>query len=233
MPRQPLEDKLKALSFQNVTAAILSDVSVTAGAGRRIAIIGPNGAGKSTLLSLAAGLEQPEEGKVLLGDRPTVGLTASERRRTIALVWTWSPILAGSLRRALAMGVDGRPDDETIAARARAFGLDGVLDRLGGLDGKVLEAGRNLSAVEIRRVLLTRAALSKPEMLLLDEPDDALDHDGPRLGEQLVSGSGATVLAIIHNLSIARHMDEIWVVENRKIVTIGKPEEVLASLTTE
>lgn len=226
--RKPLADAPQPLRFAGVSAGALKDVEIEAPARRKIAIVGGNGAGKSTLLSLAAGLEQPEKGKVSLGGRAPSSLSAAERRRMIALVGTRSPILAGSLRRALTMGSAEQLGDDAVAAKAEAFGLGDVMERLGGLDGRLSEGGRNLSAGEIRRVLLTRAALSGSRLMLLDEPDDALDVDGPALVERLVRRSDATTLMITHNLALARRMDEIWFVEDGRIVEVGAPEEVFS-----
>ena len=224
---EPLPDAPQTLCFTAVSAGVLQGVDITAAAGRKIAIVGGNGAGKSTLLSLAAGLEQPAEGQVTLGGRAPDGLGAAERRRMISLVGTRSPILAGSLRRALSMGGAKQPDDAAILAEAEAFGLSDVIDRLGGLDGKLSEGGRNLSAGEIRRVLLTRAALSSSRLMLLDEPDDALDVDGPALVERLVRNNGATTLVITHNLATARRMDQLWYVADGRILEAGAPADLL------
>ncbi len=225
-----LENIPQSLSFNGAGAGALSPIDATVPPGRKIALVGPNGAGKSTLLSLAAGLEQPEQGEVLLAGRRTIELSASERRRLISFVGTRSPILAGSLRRALTMGVDGRCDDEVVLRRAESFGLGNVIERLGGLSGKVAEAGRNLSAGEIRRVLLTRAALSGSSLMLLDEPDDALDQHGPALVERLVFDSPATALVITHNKAIAARMDEVWVIEDGQLMAKGPPAAVLPTL---
>lgn len=223
---ETLPDEPPRLSLENVSAAPLKKVSVTAEAGRKIAIVGSNGAGKSTMLTLAAGLEKPARGKIMFGDRPLSSLTNAERRNAIALVGSRSPILSGTLRRALAMGTAKRPDDEEILEAAHRFGLAAVVERLGGLDGKVAEAGRNLSAGEIRRVLLARAALSKPQLLLLDEPDDALDADGPDLVETFVRDSDATTLMITHNMELAEKMDEIWLVADGGVFAVGAAPEV-------
>ncbi len=217
-----------SLCFDDVAAGALADVTAKAEAGRKIAIVGGNGAGKSTLLSLAAGLEQPDAGKVRLGKRAPSSLGAAERRSLITLVGTRSPILAGSLRRALTMGVANRPDDAAITAKAEAFGLGPVLKRLGGLDGRLSEGGRNLSAGEARRVLLTRAALSEARLMLLDEPDDALDADGPMLVDRLIRQNDATTLIITHNLALARKMDEMWFVEDGRLAEVGPPSDLLA-----
>ncbi len=227
--KQPLANQAPRLRFEAVSSGALTDFSVTAEPGRKIAVIGANGAGKSTLLALAAGLELPASGNVTVGDRMATGLSARERRRLIALVGTRSPILAGSLRRALIMGADDRPDDAAILAQAEAFGLAHVIGRLGGLDGKVSEAGRNLSAGEIRRILLARAALSRPGLLLLDEPDDALDQDGPGIVKQLVRHCDATTLVVTHNLDIAASMDEVWVIEDGELIEVGNPADGIVS----
>ena len=224
----PAVEGPQEIRFEDISAGPLNAVSITAGRGRRIALIGGNGAGKSTLLMIAAGLDDPAAGRVYVGDRTVASLSAQERRRVIALVGTRSPILAGSIRRALTMGNQSRPSDETILEAASAFGLSGVIERLGGLDGKVAEAGRNLSAGEGRRVLLTRAYLSGATTLLLDEPDDALDQDGPDLVHTLTGATGATTLIITHNLSLAAQMDELWYFEDGKIVEAGAPADLLA-----
>ncbi|MCG8691197.1 MAG: ABC transporter ATP-binding protein/permease [Minwuiales bacterium] len=224
----PLPDAPQPLSFAGVSSGVLDGIDIEAAAGRKIAIVGGNGSGKSTLIGLAAGLEQPKQGAVALGGRAPSGLGAAERRRAIALVGARSPILAGTLRRALVMGAPKRPDDKTILATAEAFGLGDVIERLGGLGGKVSEGGRNLSAGEARRVLLTRAALAKPTLMLLDEPDDALDAEGPDLVERLVRENDATTLIVTHNLAIARRMDQLWFVEDGRIREAGPPADLLA-----
>ncbi len=222
-----MEDRPQRLSFQAVSAGSLKAVQVDAEPGCKVAIIGGNGAGKSTLLSLAAGLELPLEGKVTLGGRSPAGLTAEERQRMISLIGTRSPILAGSLRRALTMGMAKRPSDEAILAKAQNFGLGEVISRLGGLDGRVSEQGRNLSAGEIRRLYLTRAALSASRLLLLDEADDALDVEGPGLIEALLRQVDCTALVITHNLALARRMDALWYVEDGRVVEAGRPQDLL------
>ena len=238
VPRLTRHSKAKAAALDNVPQSLcfaqastgtVSAIDVIAAPGEKVAIVGPNGAGKSTLLSLAAGLEKPSKGSVTLGGRGIVSLSAVERRKLIALLGTRSPILAGSLRRALTMGFDGDRDDQAIEACAKSFGLGDVIDRLGGLSGKVAEAGRNLSAGEIRRILMTRVALSNPGLMLLDEPDDALDQDGPALVEKLVFDSPATTLIITHNRALAERMDTVWLIENGRLVTAGQPDEVFSA----
>ena len=77
-------------------------------------------------------------------------------------------------------------------------------------------------------MLLTRAALSASRLMLLDEPDDALDADGPDLVERLVQQVDATTLIITHNVALARRMDQLWFMEGGRVLEAGPPAELLA-----
>ncbi|MBA4281570.1 ATP-binding cassette domain-containing protein, partial [Ralstonia sp.] len=222
--QQPLSPPALRLSGAGGQALAGQDLEVQPG--QKVAIVGANGAGKSSLLRLAAGLEAGP-GRVWLDGTDPRNLDAPARRRSIALMSMRSPILAGSLRRALTMGAAQRRSDAEIAAQAQAFGLAAVLQRLGGLDGLLAEGGRNLSAGEARRVLLTRVALSGARLLLLDEPDDTLDPEGVELVARFLRETPATVLVVTHGLALARRMDSLWFVDQGCVVEAGATEAVL------
>ena len=215
------------LDFDHVTAGALRDIRATARPGEKIAIIGGNGAGKSTLLSLAAGLENAATGVVAIDSMDIRTLPQDEKRETIGYLGAHSPILAGSLRRALTLGMEPRPNDEMVESAASRHGLGSVLERLGRLDGRVAEGGRNLSSGEARRVHLVRAILAKPDLLLLDEPDDALDVEGRDRLRRLITESPATTLIVTHDLSLARLADVVWYVEAGRLRATGTPAELL------
>lgn len=225
----PLANEPHSISFENVETEFLTGVDLVVEAGQKVAVMGPNGSGKSTFLALAAGLETALTGQVLIGDHAPSSLSSSDRKRMISFVGSKSPILAGSLRRAMIMGAAQQPSDTRILQAAKSYGLQGVVERLGGLDGHVTEAGRNLSSGEVRRVMLVRAALSGSQVLLLDEPDDTLDIEGAGLVKQLLDGTTATTILITHNTEIARLMDLVLFVIDGQIVQSGLPEEVFGS----
>lgn len=212
------------LRFEMACAPGLRNIDAVAGAGRKIAVVGGNGAGKSTLLALAAGLEQPSAGRITLSGWDVVALRSKERCRLISYLSARSPILAGSLRRALTMGAPQRPSDGVIEACVEAFGLGVVLERLGGLDGVVAEAGRNLSSGETRRLLLARVALSRARLILLDEPDDTLDVSARALVEKLVLETDATTLVATHDHGLARKLDETWSLACGELIGWGTPQ---------
>jgi ABC-type multidrug transport system fused ATPase/permease subunit len=198
-------------------------------AGEKVAVVGPNGSGKSLLLAVAAGLEQPACGEVMLGGTDIRTFGRRERQQRIAFAGPHSPILKGSLRRSLSMGCAHVPDDPTICRQATAAGLGLLLERLGGLDGTVAEGGRNLSSGEVRRILWTRALLSGADLVLLDEPDDALDPAGSEELWRALSDQPATTLVVTHNRALARRMDTIWLVEDGSVVASGPASDLCRS----
>jgi ABC-type multidrug transport system fused ATPase/permease subunit len=183
-----------ALRFEAMTAGPLRCFSARLRRDETALLAGPNGSGKSLLLELAAGLAAPESGRALV-----FGLPPGAARDATLHQGARPVILAGSVRRALALGVSPRPDDAALETAARRFGLGAALERLGGLDGRVAEGGRNLSDGEAARVGLVRLALSPGKLALLDEPDQALDAEGREmLAALLAERQGPALCALRH-----------------------------------
>jgi len=216
------------LTLSKINYGNLRKLSAHAKAGETVAIVGPNGVGKSSLLQLIAGLVEPESGTIFLANSNLRSIMPGQRNRLIALAGPRSPILKGSLRRALTLGITPRPEDQKILLAIEQFGLNAVVQRMGGLDGKVSEQGRNLSAGEIRRLQLARVWLAKPLILLLDEPDDALDYNSIKLVEKLLRDSDATTFLVTHNPLLLHSADTIWYLAAGKIAEQGQPAELLS-----
>ncbi len=182
--------------FRSICHGPLHDFDLTIAAGSTTALIGETGSGKSTLLSLAAGLEAPRDGKVLIGGRPAHTLPELYQKRRVTLINNRSPIMRGSVRKALTLGLSPRPSDATLTDVAKQCGLGGVLSRIGGLSGRVEEAGANLSEGERWRVLLARLTLGEFSLILLDSPETGLDQNSLRmLGQILLKKNATTLLA--------------------------------------
>lgn len=225
--KQPQERAPARLAFKRVHRGAVCELDAVAEPGMKVAIIGANGAGKSTCLALAAGLDAADGGAVELDGRDLAAMPVTERRRSIVFVGPRSPILKGSLRRALTLGVTPRPADAAIQQAALDHGLDAVLRRLGGLDGKVAEAGRNLSSGETLRLHLVRAALAKPRLLLLDEADRALDPDGAAAFRRLIRTTSATTLVATRDPILARQADVLWYMQSGRVCAAGSPGDLI------
>ena len=144
-------------------------------AGALVFVTGPPGSGKSSLLSLAAGQDRPDRGRIDYGG-------SGDLLPRIAYITDDSPIVQGSLRRSLTLGIDPRPREREIRKMAVQFGLRPLLDRIGGTRGRVGEGGRTLSGGEALRIALTRAVLSRPDLIVIDSPSLIAD---PKVGELL------------------------------------------------
>lgn len=198
-----------SVTFKSVSHGVLRDVSFDVSSGEVLIVRGANGTGKSTLLRLAAGMEDPEHGQVLIGDHTA---SAAAPEAGVCLIDAHTPILAGSLRRCLTLGAAKRPSDACILNVAGAFGLAPLLQRLGGLDGAVAELGRNLSDGEYWRALLARARLTKARLVLLDCPERALDRKALGIITQCLADERTTLI-----ITEREHCDDILGAQARLI----------------
>jgi ATP-binding cassette, subfamily B, bacterial len=157
--------------------------------GAVLVVAGPSGSGKSELAGLIAGLDRPASGR-LLYDGSDVTLPR------VALLTDRPAILQGSLRRALALGIDPRPSARETRQVARKFGLSGLVNH-GGLAGlRVGEAGSALSRGQVLRIALARIVLGNPDLIVLDSPDLSATPDGPALVALLRSATRATLVLV-------------------------------------
>jgi iron complex transport system ATP-binding protein len=210
---------------------ILHGVELSVAAGEWVTVIGPNGAGKSTLLRTVGGL-LPFTGNVSLLGTELVRLRRRQRARLVATV-AQSPIVPPGmtvfdyvlLGRTPYIPPLGRESAADLAAASE------VLDRL----DLTRFADRNLDTLsggERQRVFLARALAQAAPLLLLDEPTSALDighqQEVLELVDQLRRSHGLTVLATMHDLSIAgEYADRLVLIADGRIVADGSPAEVL------
>lgn len=206
-------------------AARLAGISASLQPARITAICGPNGAGKSSLLEALAGLLAPEEGQVLLDERPLKALHPRERARRIGYLPQHGEVAWDLSVRALA-GLGRLPHGDRAEAPAEralaALDLDGLAER----------PVSTLSGGERARALLARVLTGEPEWILADEPLAALD-----LGHQLAllghlrgaAESGTGVVLVLHDLALAmNHASRVLVLDSGRIAADGAPEEALS-----
>lgn len=204
------------IRLAQVHAAELKGVDASASPGQKIGIIGANGSGKSRLLQLIAGMELPAKGGIRIDGEQAIVWTGTSSKRLMYL-GPHSPVLSGSLRRSLCLGLARRPKDTLIEETALRYGLAELIHRLGGIQGRIAENGSNLSAGELRRILLTRAALSQADLLLLDDPAASLDAAGRALVRQLLREAQGSVLITAPDMLSLPCVDTFWLLENGEL----------------
>ena len=219
--------------FARGARLIVDDVDITVPRGAVGALLGPNGAGKSTLLHLIAGVEHADAGALALGGDDLAALRRRDRARRIALA-EQEVHGARGLRVADVVAL-GRIPHQSGWAGASAHDRDVVAHSLDAA-GAMTFADRGydeLSGGERQRVNLARALAQEPELLLLDEPTNHLDIHAQlaMLGLlRRLAGDGVTVLAALHDLSLAAgYADHVVVLASGRVVAAGDPRVVLTT----
>jgi ABC-type multidrug transport system fused ATPase/permease subunit len=224
------------LHFEAVgVGGVLDAFSAALPHGRRVALSGAVGSGKSTLLALAARLQDPDGGEVRIGAEALRDLSLASLRRHVSIV---SPDL-GLLRGTVEGNLRYRCPQATPEQLHRACALSGLDALLGGMpDGlrtRVRDAGRNLSAGQRRAVIIARALLGEPSVLLIDDAEICFDGEGGlrRLGALLRRFEGS-VLYVARTPAFAALADEVWQLDAGRLakVQVSAPAAALRLVPT-
>jgi putative ABC transport system ATP-binding protein len=193
--------------------AALADISISLAPGEKGALVGRSGSGKSTLLHLAAAIDVPSRGRVLLDGRDVGAVSEAERtrlrRETVGLVFQFFhllPHLTVLENVLLPSWIAGRSDGSRERART-------LLDRT-ELGDRASDRVDRLSGGEMQRVALCRALLPRPRLLLADEPTGNLDDETGRavmrLLLEMVREEGTALLVATHSRDLAAEADTLW-----------------------
>ncbi|WP_055128715.1 type I secretion system permease/ATPase [Pseudomonas mediterranea] len=218
--------------YNDQSTPALSNASFQLKAGERVGIIGRSGSGKSTLARLLMGFYEPQEGQLLLDGLDLRQLDIADLRQQIGYVAHDLPLLAGSLRDNLTLGARYISDARMLEV-AELTGV-GELARQHpqGFDRPVGERGQLLSGGQRQAVLLARALLLDPPILLLDEPTSAMDNSSEDTLRQKLHThiQGKTLLLVTHRTSMLSLVDRLVVLDNGRIVADGPKEMVIDAL---
>ena len=198
----------KGLYVSRGQRKILKDVDIELQAGEMLGLIGPNGAGKSTLLRLLAGVIKADAGELTLDGKPMVSIPQPERARRIAYLPQLSEIAwPMSVERIVELGRTPHLEPWQEPGEADRTIIEQVMHQTDLMTFRD-RAFNTLSGGEQARVLLARAMVTQPDILLADEPVSALDPahqlDVMELLRQHCE-SGHSVIVVLHDLSLAAH----------------------------
>ncbi|WP_338665394.1 ATP-binding cassette domain-containing protein [Pararoseomonas sp. SCSIO 73927] len=205
---------------------IFAGLSLRVEPGEFVAIVGRSGAGKSTLVRLLLGLEQPASGAIFMDGHDIRTLDLGVLRQQVATVLQAGRVPPGSVRDAV-RGLTPADDAAVWAALdAAALGAD-IRAMPMGLETVLTDASRVLSGGQAQRLLLARALLQKPALMILDEATSALDNVTQRATMRAIRTVSATRIVIAHRLSTIRHADRIVVLDNGRIAETGSFDELI------
>jgi ATP-binding cassette subfamily B protein len=225
-----------AVEFQNVYAAykeeesVLNGISFEAQPGQTIAIVGPTGAGKTTLVNLIPRFYDVTGGAILIDGLDVRHGTKESLREQIGIVLQDTFLFSTSVLENIRFGRLDATDEEVIAA-AKLAHADNFIERLPeGYETVLGERGGGLSHGQRQLLSIARAALSDPQILILDEATSSVDTRTERLIQKALESllKNRTSFVIAHRLSTIRNADLLLVMDDGKIIERGKHEELLA-----
>ena len=208
---------------QNEHSHALHDINLVIPLNQMTAFVGRSGAGKSTLIDLLMGLNQPEKGEVLLDGTTLTSDNLLSLRRAISYV-PQDPFLFNTTIRENLILVEPNASEEQLWEALEFASAAEFVDRLPNkLDTLIGDRGIRLSGGERQRLVLARAILRNPSILVLDEATSALDTESEaRIQEALDRLKGKmTIIVIAHRLSTIRNADQVVVLEQGKVIQKG------------
>lgn len=209
---------------------IVEDIDISVPDGRFVGLLGPNGSGKSTILKTIYRVHRPATGRVLLDDTDLLSMRAKDAARRIAVVtqeaaveFDFTVFEMVMIGRTPHKGAFDRDNDADRAIVERA------IERVGCEDLST-RSFNTLSGGEKQRVLIARAIAQGADHLILDEPTNHLDIRYQLEVLELVAGFGMTVLAALHDLSLAAlFCDTVYLLADGRMVTSGPPGSVITA----
>ncbi|HAJ59731.1 MAG TPA: NHLP bacteriocin export ABC transporter permease/ATPase subunit [Cyanobacteria bacterium UBA8543] len=214
--------------YRNDGPLTLDNVSIHAEPGEYIALVGGSGSGKSTLFRLLLGFETPESGTIYYDGQDLSGLDIEAVRRQLGVVLQNGRIMSASIFENIASGARITLDEAWEAARSSGF-ADDIAAMPMGMHTVISEGGGNLSGGQRQRLLIARALVLKPKILLFDEATSALDNKTQAIVSESLDKLQVTRIAIAHRLTTIRNAHRIYVLQAGQVVQQGSFEE-LASL---
>lgn len=204
---------------------ILRDVSIKIKEGEFIGIVGPSGSGKSTLIKLLIGFEKPEKGAIYYDNLDITTIDIRYLRRQIGIVLQTSALIDGTIRDNIA--TSGFYSDEEIFHALFLAGFEKDLKRLPmGIDTVLMDKGNTLSGGQRQRLIIARALVGKPKILIFDEATSAVDNATQELITENLEKMNVTRIVVAHRMTRIRNADKIYVLNNGGIEDAGTFNEL-------
>ena len=226
--------RIDRCSFAYGDRPAIDNVTLEIQKGEFVALVGSSGAGKSTLADLILRLYDPIPDEILIDGVDLRTLRQREYRRMFGVVSQESLLFHDTVRNNIRYGRDDVTDERIEEAARVANAHDFIMTLPSQYDTIVGDRGLRLSGGERQRVAIARAVVHNPQILILDEATSALDSESERLVQQAINQvvERTTAIVIAHRLSTVTHADRIIVINQGRIESAGRHEQLLETSAT-
>ncbi len=234
-PKAKLTVKELAIATPGSRRATLTGISFVLTPGEAIGIIGRSGSGKSTLARALVGIWPPVAGEIRLGDAKLDQYAPDALGKFIAYLPQDVSFFTGTVSENIArMSIE--PDEAEVVRAAQAANVHEMILMLPHGYDTLVEGGEvQLSGGQKQRVALARALYNRPELLILDEPNSALDAEGSEALNRVIGtmkADGKAVIVMTHRPTAISECDRLVILDNGKIRAQGSRDEILQTMTT-
>nr|HPK63166.1 ATP-binding cassette domain-containing protein [Spirochaetota bacterium] len=214
--------------YSSASPAIIKNISLKIKSGQFVAIVGPSGSGKSTLMRLILGFEKAESGSIAFDGQDISTIDLRKVRKQTGAVLQNGKLTADDIYSNIVGSSNDLTLDDAWSAAETAGLADDIREMPMGMHTVISEGGGTLSGGQRQRLLIARAIVKKPKILLFDEATSALDNKTQALISKSIEKLNCTRIVIAHRLSTIINADKIFVLVNGALVEEGTYEELIA-----
>jgi len=231
----PLRDNIVfedvVFSYPQSQSPVLKGVNFRVQAGHNVAIVGPNGSGKTTLANLMPRFYDPDSGRILIDGKDIRDATLFSLRSQIGMVTQNTVTFNDTIAANIAYGKPGASREEIVAAAKRSFADEFVSVLPNGYDSVIGEKGTGLSGGQLQRIVIARAILNNPAILIFDEATSQVDADSEAKIHAAIEEimRDRTSFIIAHRFSTVVSADVIVVMDDGRILAQGEHNELIQS----
>ncbi|MHC4912498.1 MAG: ABC transporter transmembrane domain-containing protein [Planctomycetota bacterium] len=218
-------------SYPRTDRPVLKGINLKITAGHNVAIVGPNGSGKTTLANLIPRFYDPDSGRILVDDKDIRDVTLFSLRSQIGMVTQNVVTFNDTVAANIAYGKPDATQEEIIAAARRAFAHEFISPLPNGYDTIIGEQGTGLSGGQLQRIIIARAILKNPAILIFDEATSQVDADSEAKIHKAIEEimKGRTSFVIAHRFSTVITADVIVVMDDGQIIARGQHDQLMQS----